>query len=168
MAVKTVPEGFNTVSPHLVIKGASEAIEFYRKAFGAEEICRMPGPDGQSVMYAELKIGNSRVMLAEEFPGPETGCKSPASLGGTAVTIHLYVEDCDALWKQATNAGAKEICPLMDAFWGDRYGQVKDPFGHNWAIATHKEDLTPEEIGKRAEEWFKNMGEHCKQSAAGS
>jgi len=155
-----IPEGFHTVSPHLTIKGAADAIEFYKKAFGAEEIVRMPSPDGSALLYAELAIGDSRVMLTDEWP---QGCKSPKTLGGASVIVHLYVTDCDKLWQQATAAGAEVAMPIMDTFWGDRYGMVKDPYGHCWAIATHKEDLTPEEIGKRAQECFANMGDQCGQ-----
>jgi PhnB protein len=150
--IKAVPEGYHTLTPHLVVKGASEAIEFYKKAFGAEEILRMPGPDGKSIMHAELKIGDSRLFLAEEFP--KMGGLGPQGLGGTPVTIHVYVEDADTIFNQAVAAGAQVRMPLENAFWGDRYGQVVDPFGHKWSLATHKEDLTPEEIGKRAQAAF--------------
>lgn len=153
-----IPEGFRTVSPHLTIKGAADAIEFYKKAFGAEEVCRMTTPDGGALMYAEITIGDSRVMLSEEMG---QGCKSPKTLGGSPVVVHLYVTDCDKSWRQATAAGAEVAFPMMDTFWGDRYGMVTDPFGHCWSIATHKEDLTPEEIGKRAQAFFANMGENC-------
>ncbi len=155
MAVKAIPDGFASVTCHLTVKGAGEAIEFYKKAFGAEEIMRMPGPDGQSVMHAEIKIGNSIVMLNDEFPGP--GPKSPASLNGTSAVVHLYVADADAAYDKAVEAGATAAMPLTDMFWGDRYGSVADPFGHMWSIATRKEDLTPEQIGERAEEWMKSM-----------
>ncbi len=142
-----IPEGFHTVSPHFVVKNATEAIEFYKKAFGAEEICRMPGPDGKSVMHCELKIGDSMVMMCEEFP--EMGARSPQSIGGSPVTIHLYVEDADAAYKRATDAGAKATMPLQDMFWGDRYGKLTDPYGHQWSIATHVEDVTPEQMQER-------------------
>jgi uncharacterized glyoxalase superfamily protein PhnB len=141
----------------MCVKGAADAIEFYKKAFSAEEVCRMPGPDGKSVMHAELKIGNSMIMLADEMPNAE-GWRSPSNLDGTSVTLSLYVEDCDKVFQQALSAGAKVCMPPMDTFWGDRYGKVTDPFGHEWGIATHKEDLTPEQIGQRAAEWFKNAG----------
>ncbi len=157
--VKPIPEGFNTVSAHLVVRDGAKAIEFYQQAFGAEEICRMPGPDGQGVMHAEVRIGNSHVMLAGEMPQGK-GCVSPETLKGTTVTIHLYVEDVDAVYDQAVKAGATATMPPMDAFWGDRYGQLRDPFGHVWGIATHIKDLTPEEIGQAAEEFFKQMAEH--------
>jgi len=146
MAVKPIPEGFHTITPHLVVKGASDAIEFYKKAFGAEEITRLSGPDGKSVMHAELRIGDSRLMLCDEFPG--SGCMSPRSAGGTTVTIHLYVSDVDAVFERALAAGATVVMPVMDKFWGDRYGNLADPYGHQWGVATHKQDLTPEECQK--------------------
>ena len=147
--VKPIPSGFHTLTPHLVVKGASKAIEFYKKAFGAEEIGRMPGPDGKSIIHADLKIGDSHVLLVDEFP--EMGCRGPESIGGTPVTIHMYVEDVDAAFGKAVAAGAQVKMPLADMFWGDRYGVLADPFGHAWSLATHKEDLSPEEIGKRAQ-----------------
>lgn len=155
--VNPIPEGFHTITPHIVVKGAAAAIEFYKKAFGAEEVCRMNGPDGKSVMHAEIKIGDSRLMLAEEWPG-EGMPKSPATLGGSAVTVHLYVSDVDAAFKKATDAGATPTMPPMDAFWGDRYGKLKDPFGHDWGMATHIEDVPPEEMPARMQKAFANMG----------
>jgi uncharacterized glyoxalase superfamily protein PhnB len=152
--VNPVPPGFHTVSAHLVVRGASEAIEFYKKAFGAEVKGVMPGPGGK-VMHAEIMIGDSAIMLNDEFP--EMGAKAPATLGGSPVTLHIYVPDCDALWNRAVAAGAKITMPLADMFWGDRYGTLTDPFGHKWSIATHKEDLTSEEIGRRGAEAMKNM-----------
>jgi uncharacterized glyoxalase superfamily protein PhnB len=149
---KAIPDGFNTLTPHLVVKGASQAIDFYKKAFGAEEIKRMPGPDGKSLIHAELKIGNSRLMLVDEFP--EMNARGPETMGGTPVTIHMFVEDADAVFNRALGAGAQVRMPLADMFWGDRYGVVADPFGHLWSIATHKEDLTPEEMGKRMQDAF--------------
>jgi len=149
---KPIPEGFHTLTPHLVVKGAGKAIDFYKKAFSAEEIRRVPGPDGKSIMHAELKIGNSRLMLVDEFP--EMNARGPESIGGSPVTIHMFVEDADAVFNQAVNAGAQVRMPLADMFWGDRYGVLADPFGHLWSVATHKEDLTPEEIGKRMQTAF--------------
>ncbi len=146
--VSPLPAGFHTVTPHLVIKGAGAAIDFYKKAFGAEEVMRMPGPDGQSVMHAELKIGDSIIFLADEFPGMPA--RSPKALGGTTVTITLYVVDADKVFNQAVAAGATPALPPTDMFWGDRYAKVLDPFGHDWAIATHKEDVPPDEMAKRA------------------
>jgi len=146
--VSPIPEGHHTVTPHLIIRDAAGAIDFYKKAFGAEEIMRMPGPDGKSIMHAEVKIGDSFVYIASEFP--DMGCKSPQSFGGSPVTLHLYVDNVDSLFQRAISAGAKAVMPLTDMFWGDRYGQVDDPFGHRWSMATHVEDLSPEEIGRRA------------------
>lgn len=154
MAVSPIPPGCRTVTPHLVIRGAAKAIEFYKKAFGAEQVMLMPGPDGK-VMHAEIKIGDSLVFLADEFTSPQTG--SPEKLGGTSVSFHIYVADCDALFNRAVSAGAKVMMPLMDMFWGDRFGSVLDPFGHMWSIATHKEDLSPEEMAKRGAEAMKKM-----------
>jgi len=156
-----VPEGFHTVTPHLIIQGAAGAIDFYQRAFGAEEVCRMPGPDGATVMHAELKIGDSMLMLCDEFP--QMGSRSPGTLGGTPVTIHLYVPDAEAVVARAAEAGAEVTMPVQDMFWGDRYGRLRDPFGHEWAVATHVEDLTPEEIGKRAAAAFAKPGEGCGQ-----
>jgi PhnB protein len=142
--VKPVPDRFHTVTPHLVIDGAGKAIDFYKKAFGAEEIRRMPGPGGK-VMHAEIMIGDSMVMLCDEFP--DYGSLGPK--GSSPVTIHLYVADVDKLYERAVAAGAKAVMPPMDAMWGDRYGKLTDPFDHNWSLATHKEDLTPQQIGER-------------------
>ena len=150
--IKPVPDGFHTLTPHLVVKGASQAIEFYKRAFGAEEIKRLPGPDGKSLIHAELKIGNSRLLLVDEFP--EMDCRGPKSVGGSPVSIHMFVDDADAAFDKALAAGAEVRMPLADQFWGDRYGVLTDPFGHIWSIATHKEDLTPQEIGKRAQTAF--------------
>jgi PhnB protein len=144
---KPIPEGYHTATPYLIIKNAARAIDFYKKAFGATERMRMADPTGK-VMHAEIQIGDSRIMIADEFP--EMGARSPESLGGSPVSIFLYVEDVDALAKQATSAGAKVLMPVQDQFWGDRYGKLTDPFGHVWDIATHKEDVAPEEMHKRA------------------
>jgi len=150
--VKAIPDGFHTLSPHIVVRDAGKAIEFYKKAFGAEEVCRMAGPDGKSVMHAELKIGNSMFMLCEEFPEM---CRSPQSIGGSPVTLHLYVEDADAVYQRAVKAGATATMPLADQFWGDRYGKLKDPYGHEWSVATHVKDVSPEECAKAAAEFCK-------------
>lgn len=157
--IKAVPEGYHTLTPHLVVKGANEAIEFYKNAFGAKEIRRLPGPDGKSVMHAAIKIGDSPLFLADEFP--QMGARGPQSIGGTPVTIHVYVEDVDTVFNQAVAAGAQVRMPLADMFWGDRYGLLTDPFGHSWSLASHKEDLTPEEISQRAQAAFGG----CAQSA---
>jgi uncharacterized glyoxalase superfamily protein PhnB len=148
---KPIPEGFHTLTPHIVVRDGSGAIEFYRKAFAAEELMRMPGPGGK-LMHAELKIGDSIVMLCDEFP--EMGALSPQALDGSPVTLHVYTRDADAAIEKAVSAGATVTMPAQDTFWGDRYGKVQDPFGHHWSIATHQEDLTPEEIGKRAAQAF--------------
>ena len=144
---KPIPEGYHSVTPYLIVKGAARAIEFYKQAFGATEKGRMAQPDGR-IGHAEIQIGDSCIMLADEFP--ERNIVGPESLGGTPVMIHIYVEDVDAVAKQAVAAGAKEVLPVQDQFYGDRSGMFTDPFGHKWNISTHKEDLTAEEIGKRA------------------
>jgi uncharacterized glyoxalase superfamily protein PhnB len=143
-----VPAGFSTVTPHLNVRDAAQALEFYKKAFSAVETVRMPGPGGK-ILHAEIKIGDSHIFLADEMP--EWGSKSPLMLGGTATAVCLYVEDADAVFNQAVSAGARVAMPLADQFWGDRYGKLVDPFGHEWAVATHLEDLTPAEIKKRQE-----------------
>jgi PhnB protein len=145
--VKAIPDGYGSVTPYLIVKGGAAAIEFYKRAFGATEIMRMAQPDGR-VMHAEVQIGNSRVMLADEFP--ERGYLAPQTPGKTPVTLHLYVEDVDKVAKQAVAAGAKEVQPVKDQFYGDRSGVFNDPFGHCWNISTHKEDVSEEEMGKRA------------------
>lgn len=147
--VKAVPEGYHTVTPYLIIKGAADAIEYYRKALGAKERMRMPQPDGR-IGHAELEIGDSAIMLADEFP--EMNVRGPKSIGGSPVTIHLYVDDVDAVAKKALAAGAKEIQPVKDQFYGDRAGKFEDPYGHIWYISTHKEDLSPEQISQRMKE----------------
>ena len=144
--VKPIPEGYHSVTPYLIVRGAARAIEFYQQAFGATEIGRMAQPDGR-IGHAEIRIGDSRVMLADEFP--EMNVRCPESLGGTPVMIHLYVEDVDAVAEQAIMAGATVLRPVIDQFYGDRSGLFADPFGHQWNIATHKEDLSAEEIRKR-------------------
>ena len=149
--VKPIPEGFHTATPHLVVSDAAAAIEFYQKAFGAEEVSRMPGPEGK-IMHAAIRIGDSPVMLNDEFP--DMGTLGPKAIGGSAVTIHLYVKDADAVWDSATKAGAKVVVPIDDMFWGDRYGVIEDPFGHRWSIATHTQDLTPEQVMEGAQKAF--------------
>ena len=138
-----VPEGTHTLTPHLVVNDATKAIKFYEKALGASELYRMPGPGGK-VGHAELQLGDSRFYIADEWPGGALAAPKAASVG-----LHVYVADCDALFQRALAAGAKVVMPLTDMFWGDRFGQVRDPFGHVWSIATHKEDLSPEEMGRR-------------------
>jgi uncharacterized glyoxalase superfamily protein PhnB len=152
--VKPIPDGAHTVTPYLTVKGAAQAIEFYKKAFGATELMRMPGPGG-AVMHAEIKIGDSLIFLAEEFPGMGNG--SPSSLGGTTVGIHLNVENVDAVHDRAVAAGAKSQMPPQDMFWGDRFTKLVDPFGHSWSISTHIEDVSPEEMQRRSVEAMKQM-----------
>lgn len=158
--VKPIPEGAHTVTPSLVIRDAARAIEFYKKAFGAEELSRMPSPDGKAIWHAELKIGNSMLHLADE--NLAMGSKSPQSLGDTPITLHLYVEDADASFKRAVDAGAKVKMPLSDVFWGDRYGQVTDPFGFHWSIATRIKDMTPEEMKKAGDEFARQFAQQSK------
>jgi PhnB protein len=138
-----VPEGMHSVVPYLIIKDAPAAIEFYQKAFGAEELTRIPGPDGR-LLHATIKIGDSAIMMSEEFP--EFGGRGPLALGGSAVSIHLYVEDVDSAWAQAVDAGCDITMALEDTFWGDRFGSLRDPFGHAWSLASHIQDLTTEEV----------------------
>jgi uncharacterized glyoxalase superfamily protein PhnB len=142
-AVKAIPEGMHALTPHLVCAGAADAIEFYKKAFNAVELVRLPGPQGR-LMHASLRIGDSTLMLVDEMP--EHGALGPKALKGSPVTIHLYVENADATVEQAVAAGAKVTMPVADMFWGDRYGQLEDPFGHRWSVGTHKRDVTPEEM----------------------
>ena len=142
-AVEPIPEGMHTATPLLICAGAAEAIDFYKKAFGAVELSRLPGSNGK-LMHARIRIGDSFIMLTDEMP--EWGAFGPKSLKGSPVTIHLYVEDADALFAQAVKAGAKVTMPLDDMFWGDRYGKVEDPFGHQWSVGTHIRDVTPEEM----------------------
>lgn len=147
MAVKKVPDRFHRVTPHLTVRDASAMIAFYKKAFGAVESSRALGPDGKTILHAEIQIGDSIVFLNDEFP--DMGALSPLTTKGTAVTLHLYVEDADKQFQQAVSAGAEVVMPLANQFWGDRYGIVKDPSGHQWSIGTHLEDLTPEQIQER-------------------
>jgi PhnB protein len=142
-ATKKIADGMHTVTPHIICAGAAEAIEFYKKAFGATEVMRLPGADGK-LIHASIRIGDSMVMLVDENPAWQ--CRGPKLLGGTPVTIHLAVDDVDAVFAKAVAAGATPVMPVADMFWGDRYGIVADPCGHHWSIATHKYDLTPEEI----------------------
>ncbi len=155
-SVSPVPEGFHTVTPHLVIRGAKQAIEFYKKALGAQELARMESPDGK-IGHAELKIGDSIIFLADEFPGAPGAPKSPQSVGACTTVLNLYVPDVDATFKQAISAGAKETMPVADMFWGDRYGTFTDPYGHAWGVATRKEILSKEEVEKRSAAFWANM-----------
>ena len=152
--VKAVPEGFHTLTPHLTVRDADKALEFYKNALGAEVLNVARMPDGK-VLHAMLRIGDSMLMLNDEFP--EMGGLSPLSTGGTGVTIHIYSEDVDAAFNRAVGAGAQVKMPLMDQFWGDRYGIVADPFGHQWSIATHTKDLSPEELQRAQDEAMAKM-----------
>lgn len=152
MSAKPIPDGFHTVTPYLVVKNAAEAIEFYKKAFGAREVARSLDERNGRVMNAQISIGNSMIMLNDEYP--EFGSLAPSGDNKPAVSIHLYVDDADAFFKRAVDAGAEVAMPLSDTFWGDRFGSVKDPFGHSWSIATHTQDLTPEQIAEGAKNAF--------------
>jgi len=143
--IKEIPKGFHSVTPYLTVTDSARAIDFYKRAFGAEELYRVDGPDGK-VAHAEIRIGDSIIMLSDEMPG---WSRSPQSLGGTPVNIFLYVKDVDGVFNRAVVAGAKVAMPVSDMFWGDRYGQVTDPFGHSWSLATHKEDVPLEELRER-------------------
>jgi len=146
---KTIPAGREGLIPHLKIDGCAEAIEFYKQAFGAEELTRMPAPDGKRIMHAAIQIGSQTVFLADDFPEYCGGkALSPTALGGTPVTLHRYVNDCDKAIERAAKAGATVVMPAQDMFWGDRYGVVTDPFGHTWSIATHQRDLSPDEMAE--------------------
>jgi PhnB protein len=153
--VKAIPDGFHSVTPYIVVRGAAQAIEFYRQAFGAVERYRLPSPDGQGVGHAEIQLGNSIVMLSDEFP--EYGKLSPQTIKGTTVTLALYVEDVDAVFNRAVALGAKVLQPVADKFYGDRSGCLADPFGHEWTIMTHKEDVSAEEMGKRLQKFYAEM-----------
>ncbi len=155
VAVKPIPEGYHSITPHLTVRGADRAIDFYRRAFGAKEHARMHAPDGKTVMHAELEIGDSRFFLGDEVPGMD--CVSPETLGGSPTGVYLYVRDVDKVFRQAVEAGATVKRPLENMFWGDRTGSLRDPFGHTWDLATHQEDVPPEEMKRRGHEFFKSM-----------
>lgn len=150
--VKPIPTGYHSVTPMLTVRDMNKAIDFYKRAIGAEERARFSGPDGKSIMHAELKIGDSVIMLGGEQA--DKGCRSPQTLGGTPVSLYLYVEDADKAFSRATSAGATVAMPVTDMFWGDRCGTFVDPFGHTWSVATRKEDHSQEEIQKRGEAFF--------------
>jgi PhnB protein len=147
--VKPVPDGYHTLTPYLYVRGAAKALDFYAGAFGAQEVYRMPGPGG-AIMHAETRVGDSVLMVADE--NPAQGARSPEAYGGTPASVFLYVPDVDAVFAKATTAGAKVLMPPTDMFWGDRFGKLKDPFGHEWGVATHVEDVPPEEMEKRMAE----------------
>ena len=154
MSVKPIPDGYHAVTPYLVIKGASQAIEFYKNVFGAVEVFRMADPTTNKVGHAEIQIRDSHVMLADEYP--EMGFQGPQAFGGTPVSMLLYVDDVDRTFQKAIAAGAQALKPVEDQFYGDRSGTLSDPFGHMWTIATHKKDVSPEEMKRRASEKFSN------------
>lgn len=159
-SIHPIPKGYHSITPYLVVNDAARAIDFYKRAFGAQEKMRMDGPGGK-IAHAELKIGDSIIMLSDEMPG--SGTRSPRSLGGSAASVFLYVENVDTVFKQAVSAGAKADAEPSDMFWGDRYGKVTDPFGHQWSLATHKEDVAPEEMAKRTKEAMAKMGQQHAQ-----
>ncbi len=153
--VKPVPEGYNTVTAYLIVKKGNRALDFYCDAFGAEELLRLPGPKGEGLLHGEMRIGNSVVMLSDENIG-STSARSPQSLESTSVTLHLYVDDVDAFFQRAIAKGCKVTMPLYDAFWGDRYGKVKDPFGHEWSMSTRVKDLSRDELNQAAADYMKH------------
>jgi PhnB protein len=162
LSTKPIPQGFHTVTPSLVVRNAAEAIEFYKKALGAEEIMRMPDPSGR-ISHAELKIGDSIVFLSDEFPNMPT--KSPQTLGGCTGGFYLYVPDVDKSFQRAVDAGGKVTMPVSDMFWGDRFGQFTDPFGHTWSISTHTKDLSPQEMEEGAKKFYAQMAQAQKKTA---
>ena len=154
-SVKFIPEDYHSINPYLVVRNADRAIEFYKKAFDAEERFRMHRPDGKAIMHAELKIGDSVFMLTEE--SPDMKALSPESIGGSPISLYVYVKDVDGVFNQAVSEGATVLYPVKDQFYGDRSGYLKDPFGHLWTIATHKKDLTPDELRRAGEAFFEEM-----------
>ena len=156
MSVSKIPPGFHTVTPSLIVRNAAQALEFYKKALGAEERMCMKDPQG-NVSHAEIKIGDSIVFITDESPA--MGTKSPQTLGGTASNLYLYVEDVDSAFKRATDAGGKPTMPVTDMFWGDRFGQFIDPYGHTWGLSTHVEDVSEEETERRAVDFYKQMAQ---------
>ncbi|MGW8764420.1 VOC family protein [Streptomyces sp. NPDC055815] len=156
MTVQPIPEGYPRVTPYLCVDGAAAAIDFYVSVLGATERMRMPAPEGR-IGHAELELGNSLIMLADEFP--EMNFRSPKAVGGTPITLHVYVEDVDSVFAEALTRGAKQLSPVKNEFYGDRTGQLEDPFGHRWNLSTHVEDVPPEEMEKRAEEAMRAMGD---------
>jgi PhnB protein len=155
MAVKPIPEGYHSITPYLAVDDAAKAIEFYRDAFGADEVIRMPGPDGK-IAHAELQLGDSKLMLSDPFP--ESNVQPPSTRSGPTASVFMYVEDVDGIFEQAQKAGATVVSELQDMFWGDRFGTVSDPFGHVWSLATHIEDLSEEEMAERSKAAMAEMG----------
>lgn len=162
MPVKPIPDGYHTLTPFLTVRDAVRAIEFYKAAFGAEERGVMKAPDGK-VMHAELKIGDSIIMLSDEFP--EFGAVSPQAIGGSAMGLHIYLDNVDAAFDRAVKAGAQVEMPVMDQFWGDRYGKLKDPFGHKWSIGTHVKDLSMDEMKKGMDEAMAKAAQKMQKTA---
>src|SRR5579859_2363407 len=162
MPVQPIPEHYHTITPYLTVRDAARAIEFYKQAFGAKERGVMKGPDGK-IMHAELQIGDSVVMLADEFP--EFGSVSPESVGNSSTGLHIYVNNVDEAFARAVKAGAQTEMPVSDQFWGDRYGKLKDPFGHKWSMATHVRDMSQDEMKKGMDEAFAKAGEKMKKTA---
>lgn len=154
--VRPIPEGYHTVTPYLIVRYGAQAIDFYKRALGAQELLRMPGPDGFSIGHAELKIGDCPIMMSEEHV--EQGCRSPQTLGGSPISFYVYVENVDAAFQKAVAAGAEVRRPVTDMFYGDRVGCVADPFGYEWSLATHTKDLTPEQIQEGAQKFYAQMG----------
>jgi len=157
--VSPIPKGYHSGTPYLTVNDAARALEFYKRAFGAQEVTRMDGPDGK-IAHAEIKIGDSMIMLGDEMPG--MGNRSPQSLGGTTGGVMLYVDNVDTVFNQAVSAGAQVEGPVTDMFWGDRYGRLKDPFGHSWSVATHIEDVAPAEMSKRMKDFAAKMAQQTK------
>ena len=154
---KAIPEGYHTVTPSFTFKDSKKAIEFYKKAFGAKVLDLMLDPSGRRTMHATIQIGNSIVMMGDEMPGAENCAKSAETLGSSPISLYVYVPDADAVFKQAVAAGGTAAMPMADMFWGDRAGSIRDPFGYSWMVATHKQDLTQDEIRKGAEAFFATM-----------
>jgi PhnB protein len=154
--IQPIPSGYHSISPYLVIRGAAKAIDWYKEAFGAKEISRSPMPGSELLMHAEIQIGDSRLMICDEMKQMR-GWVSPQSLNGTTVALHLYTEDCDAAFARAVKSGAKPTMEPWDSFWGDRFAKLNDPFGHEWTIATHTRDVTPEQMKADADAFFASM-----------
>jgi PhnB protein len=159
-AVRAIPEGYHSISPSLTCRGAARAMEFYKEVFHATEVVRMPGPGG-TIMHAELKIGDSTIFINDEFPGMAT---APTPNAGHPIYLFLYTENVDTVFQRAVAAGCRIDMPLQDQFWGDRYGKITDPFGHQWGLATHVEDVAPEEMKRRSDEWTARMAKAAGQS----
>ncbi|HXZ79779.1 MAG TPA: VOC family protein [Terriglobales bacterium] len=161
--VKPIPEHFHTVTPGLVFRNAAKAIDFYKQAFGAQELMRMPGPDGKSIMHCELKIGDSVLFITDE--NPYSNVKSPETVGTSTASVYLYVEDVDSAFQRALKAGGKETMPVADMFWGDRFGTFVDPFGYQWGLATHVADLTPQQIEEGQKKFMASMQQQHAKTA---